>query len=49
MTGLPIPETLVNQTFKDIELLSRAVGWDLDFRQIDHGWLRARAIMFSLE
>jgi AraC-like DNA-binding protein len=47
MAGLPVPKILVNQTFKDIELLSRAVGWDLDFRQIDHGSLCARAIMFG--
>ena len=41
------PRLLVNQEFKDTELLSRAVGWDLDFRQIDHGLLCARALLFG--
>ena len=47
MAGLPDPRILVNQTFKDTELFSRAVNWDLDFRQIDHGSLQARALMFG--
>ena len=47
MADLPVPKTTVNETFKDTELLSKAVGWDLDFRQIDHGSLRARALMFG--
>ena len=47
MTGFPSPKILVNQVFRDTELLSRAVGWDLDFRQIDHGPLCARATLFG--
>ena len=47
MAGLPVPGILVNEIFKDTELFSRAVGWDLDFRQIDHGSLRAKALMFG--
>ena len=47
MTDYPTPRLLVNQEFRDTELLSRAVGWDLDFRQIDHGPLCARALLFG--
>lgn len=47
MKHYPDPKLLVNQDFKDIELFSRAVNWDLDFRQIDHGPLTARAMAFG--
>ena len=47
MTDYPTPGILVNQTFRDTELLAEAVGWDLDFRQIDHGPLCARALLFG--
>ena len=47
MTDHPTPRLLVNQTFRDTELLGGAVGWDLDFRQIDHGSLCARTLLFG--
>jgi len=47
MTDYPTPKLLVNQEFRDTELFSRAVGWDLDFRQIDHGPLCARTLLFG--
>ena len=47
MTDLPAPKLLVNQTFKDTGSLARAIGWDLDFRQIDPGPLRIRATVFG--
>ena len=47
MTGYLIPKLLVNQTFKDTESLARAIGWDLDFRQIEPGPLRIRATAFG--
>ena len=47
MTSLAVPKLLANQSFKDIEHLSREVGWELDFRQIDHGPLDARAVLFG--
>jgi len=47
MIHCPAPGLLVKQNFRDIELLSRAVGWDLDFRQIDPGPLDARALLFG--
>lgn len=47
MLDLPDPKITVNESFRDTELLARAVGWDQDFRQIDHGALRARAILFG--
>ena len=47
MKHYSVPNLLVNKGFRDIELLSRAIGWDLDFRQIDQGTLNARAILFG--
>ncbi|MDH4019459.1 MAG: helix-turn-helix domain-containing protein [Xanthomonadales bacterium] len=47
MKHISDPRILVNQTFRDIELLSRAVNWRLDFRQIDHGPLRAWVMLFG--
>ena len=47
MTDYLIPKLLVNQTFKDTESLARAIGWDLDFRQIEPGPLRIRATAFG--
>ena len=41
------PRLLVNKGFREIELFSRAIGWDLDFRQIDQGSLSARATLFG--
>jgi AraC-like DNA-binding protein len=43
----PDPKVLVNQRFRDIERLSRAINWDLDFRQIDHGPLSAKAMLLG--
>lgn len=47
MKERPDPKLLVNQGFREIELLSRAVSWDVDFRQIDHGPLNAQAMLFG--
>ena len=47
MTDYPTPRLLVNQEFRDTELLGKAVGWDVDFRQIDHGLLCARALLLG--
>jgi len=47
MTHYSVPKLLVNKDFQDIEHLSRAIGWDLDFRQIDQGSLSARATLFG--
>lgn len=43
----PNPKLLVNQGLSGTELISRAVNWNLDFRQIDHGPLIARAVVFG--
>ena len=47
MKVMPDPKIIVNESFQDIELMARAVGWDLDFRQIDHGALCARVILIG--
>ena len=47
MTHYPFPKLLVNQTFRDTGFLSKTVGWELDFRQIDHGPLCARAALIG--
>ena len=47
MTHYSVPKLLVDKGFRDIENLSRAVGWDLDFRQIDQGSLSAHATLFG--
>lgn len=41
------PKLLFNQGFRDFELFSRMINWDLDFRQIDHGPLTARAMLLG--
>jgi len=47
MKVMPDPKIIVNESFQDIELMARALGWDLDFRQIDHGAQSARALLFG--
>jgi AraC family ethanolamine operon transcriptional activator len=49
MTQYPTPELLVNECFEDIEQFSKAVRWNLDFRQIDPGPLNAKAILLGNE
>ena len=41
------PTLLVNQSFKSIDHFSQAIGWDMDFRQIEPGLLSARAVGFG--
>jgi AraC family ethanolamine operon transcriptional activator len=47
MTQSPQPKLLVNECFENIEQFSKAVGWNLDFRQIDPGPLNARAVLLG--
>ena len=47
MKHYPSPKLINHQRFKDIEALSRVVGWDADFRQIDPGPLSARAVVLG--
>ena len=49
MTQYSTPELLVNECFEDIEQFSKAVRWNLDFRQIDPGPLNAKAILLGNE
>lgn len=42
MTQYPAPKLLLNQRFRDMELLSRVPGWEQDFRQLDHGLYTAK-------
>jgi AraC-like DNA-binding protein len=41
------PTLLVNQSFNSIDHWSQAIGWDMDFRQIEPGLLNARAVGFG--
>ena len=41
------PTILINQSFNSIDHWSQAIGWDMDFRQIEPGLLNARAVGFG--
>ena len=47
MTQYLTPKLLVNECFDNIEQFSKAVRWNLDFRQIDPGPLNAKAILLG--
>jgi len=47
MTHDKAPTLLVNQSFNCIDHWSQAIGWDMDFRQIEPGLLNARAVGFG--
>ena len=47
MTHDKAPTLLVNQSFNCIDNWSQAIGWDMDFRQIEPGLLNARAVGFG--
>jgi len=47
VTQYPAPKLLVNECFENIEQFSKAVRWNLDFRQIDPGPLNAKAILLG--
>lgn len=42
-----LPDLLLDQSFQDIGTCMRAVGWDMDFRQLDPGELDARVTVFG--
>lgn len=41
------PVVMVNEEYEDAESFGRGLGWDLDFRQLDPGPLRARVLSFG--
>jgi len=43
----PSPVVLVNEEYEDAESFGRGVGWDIDFRQLEPGPLRARVLSFG--
>ena len=47
MADFLTPKLHINQSFEDAESFGKAIGWDLDFRQIEPGPLRARATVFG--
>lgn len=49
MSQFPTPKLLVNNHFENIEQFGEAIGWDLDFRQMDPGPLSAKVILIGHE
>ena len=47
MASANIPKLLLDQHFADLDELSRLVGWDIEFRQLDAGVPRARAAVMG--
>jgi len=44
---LPSPVVMVNEEYEDAESFGHGIGWDLDFRQLEQGPLRARVLSFG--
>jgi len=44
---LPSPVVMVNEEYEDAESFGRGIGWDLDFRQLEQGSLRASVLSFG--
>ena len=41
------PQLLLDQSFEDIGCFAQAIGWDMDFRQLDSGRLDAKATVIA--
>jgi len=44
---LPSPMVMVNEQYEDAESFGRGAGWDIDFRQLERGPLRASVLSFG--
>jgi len=44
---MPSPVVMVNEEYEDAESFGRGIGWDIDFRQLEKGPLRARVLSFG--
>lgn len=44
---MPSPVVMVNEEYEDAESFGRKLGWDIDFRQLDKGPLRASVLSFG--
>jgi AraC-like DNA-binding protein len=44
---MPSPVVMVNEEYDDAESFGRGAGWDIDFRQLEQGPLRASVLSFG--
>jgi hypothetical protein len=47
MTSKPTPKLMLSQSFGEIELMAKAIGWEADFRQIEPGPLTLTVNLFG--